>query len=92
MEEKSIFVKEVTAIAERLADLVKTTVSQDGKKRAVIVLSAEALDNGGSANIISIMGDGRQAFEVLTDFATQRETRDLFKAAATFAILKDHIK
>ena len=89
-KEKSTFCKEVTVIAERLADLVNT-MSKDGTKRAVILLASEARSENGSSNIIAINGDGKQAFEVLADFATQNETKDLFKAANVFATIKEHI-
>ena len=89
MEEKD-FSTRIVEIAKELQSLVVN--SNDGKKRAVIILSSERIDDETSKNNIGIFGHHEQAVSVLHEFAKQSSTKELFMYVAKMVTLENLLK
>ena len=91
MEKDKDFSKRVMEIAHELNSLIEKNI-KDGKKCAIIILSSERIDDETSKNNIGIFGNGVQARNVLHDFASQPNTKDIFMDVAKIVALENLIK
>lgn len=71
MKEKATFAKEVIEVLHKLEELVKSQTS-DGKKCAIILLASEQISENDNTNILSVLGDPKQALEVHKVFTNQK--------------------
>lgn len=85
------FSARIVEIAHELSELIKEH-NKDGKQCAVIILSSERIDDETSKNNIGIYGHGGQARNVLHDFASQPNTKDIFMDVAKIVALENIIK
>lgn len=90
MEEKD-FSTRIIEIAKELQSVIEENI-KDGKQCAVIILSSERIDDETSKNNIGIFGSGGQARNVLHDFATQPNTKDVFFDVAKLVALQNFFK
>lgn len=90
MEEKDFSIQ-VFDIAKELQNLVDK-FNKNGKSCSVIIMSSEKIDDMMSKNNIGVFGNGKQAANVLHDFATQSSTRSMFMEIAKYVAFENIIK
>ena len=86
---KSDFLNKATEVVKELSAMIES--AQDGKHRAIIILAAEEVTEHSSANVIGISGRHKEALSALHDFATQPQTKGVFRHVAMSVALDNII-
>lgn len=88
MEEKiftSDFLNKSREVCQELTEMIEK--SSDGKKRGIVILAAEEVNDNSSMNVIGVAGDGKSIFSALHDFATQPQTSGIFRSVSNQTVL-----
>lgn len=84
--EKGEFLTKVEDFAKEISGM---TSEREGVKRGFVVLAVEKVKGeDGTKSIISLAGDGQKIAEVIAEFATRNETRDVFASGMKLGAIK----